>query len=336
MLQIRDKNLKIKKLSKEQLIISIDRLTRFKEPEIKYLRVFKEIISSNLIEPKLKKSELDEMDYSKLTELAADIINYSLNISDNDLAINQKIYDYENKIFNLNENTKKLLKNKINYKEIIKLLPDDTAPNLKFLKAMNSNNDIKKLRRIENFCFPVEKLILCEGITEEILLPEFAKLCDYNFNENGVYIISAGGKNQVVKYFYRFVQSLKIPIFVLLDNDAKENLREIQPKLRNIDRIHLLRSGEFEDMLPDSLIVKTLEYATKNISIAPIEGIQDYKSKVEFLEEFFRHRGLHEFKKAEFAQLVKENIKTSSDISQEVKDIIKEIKGTKVPLKNGV
>ena len=36
-----EKDFKIKKLSTNQIIISIDRLTRFKETEEKYLRVFK-------------------------------------------------------------------------------------------------------------------------------------------------------------------------------------------------------------------------------------------------------------------------------------------------------
>lgn len=53
--------MKIKPLTEEQLIISIDRLTRFKDTETKYLRVFKDIITNNLIEPKYKKSELDEL-----------------------------------------------------------------------------------------------------------------------------------------------------------------------------------------------------------------------------------------------------------------------------------
>lgn len=52
--------MKIKPLTEEQLIISIDRLTRFKDTETKYLRVFKDIITNNLIEPKYKKSELDD------------------------------------------------------------------------------------------------------------------------------------------------------------------------------------------------------------------------------------------------------------------------------------
>lgn len=323
-------NLKIKPLTKEQIIISVDRLTRFKDTETKYLRVFKDIISGNLILPKIKKTELDKLDYSALKDIAEKIINYSLSefypeLNDNYI-INQRLYDYEKSVFNLDENTEKLLKNKINYNAIIKLLNTDNLPlNLKWLKSLEDKEQSRGL------LFPVKKVILCEGITEEILLPEFARLCNYDFKENGIYVISAGGKNQVVKYFYKFAQNLKLPVFILLDNDAKENLEEIIPKLRPIDKIHLLKCGEFEDLLPNELIIKTLNYATKNISLAPIEGLEEYNSKVEFLEEFFKHRGLHEFKKAEFAELVKENISSLEDISEEIKEIIFEISNLSLP-----
>lgn len=337
--------MKIKPLTTQQLIISIDRLTRFKEPEIKYLRVFKDIIINNLIEPKLKKSELDNMDYEDIKNLAEEIINYSLtchseqNTKTRSFAkaqddnceeshknlINQRLYDYENSVFKINDEVQKLLKNKINYKEILKLLPDDNPVNLEFLKSLarNSSNWVKKV-------------IICEGITEEILLPVFAKICGYDFKEHGIYVISAGGKNQVVKYFYNYADCLKIPIFVLLDNDASENLAEIRPRLRSFDKIHLLKSGEFEDLLPDSLIIKTLNYASENISIVAVEDLANAPSKVEFLEEFFRHRGMHEFKKAEFARLVKENIKDINDISDEIKEIINEIKKRCTTPLNGV
>lgn len=323
-------NLKIKPLTKEQIIISVDRLTRFKDTETKYLRVFKDIISGNLILPKIKKTELDKLDYSALKDIAEKIINYSLSefyseLNDNYI-INQRLYDYEKSVFNLDENTEKLLKNKINYNAIIKLLNTDNLPlNLKWLKSLEDKVQAQGL------LFPVKKVILCEGITEEILLPEFARLCNYDFNENGIYVISAGGKNQVVKYFYKYAQNLKLPVFILLDNDAKENLEEIIPKLRPIDKIHLLKCGEFEDLLPNELIIKTLNYATKNISLAPIEELEEYNSKVEFLEEFFKHRGLHEFKKAEFAELVKENISSLDDISEEIKEIIFEISNLSLP-----
>lgn len=314
----------IKPLTKEQIIISIDRLTRFKEPEIKYLRVFKEIILNNLIDPKFKKSELEEMSYEQIRDYAQQIINFSIGKEPDDAQINKRLYDYENSIFKINTQTQNLLRNKINYSAIIDLLPKNIPNNLKFLKSLSTSN-FKQERIKEGFCFPIEKIILCEGITEEILLPKFAKICGYDFNKNGIYIVSAGGKNQVVKYFYNFADCLKIPIFVLLDNDAKDNLKQIQPKLRPIDKVHLVKSGEFEDLLPNNLIIKTLNYATKNISIAPIEEIEKYGSKVEFLEEFFKHRGLHEFKKSEFAQEVKTNIQNMNDISNEIKEIIEKI-----------
>lgn len=316
--------MKIKQLTKDQLIISVDRLTRFKEPEIKYLRVFKDVILNNLIEPKFKKSELDEMDYEEIKSYAEQIINYALPIN-KDLSINQKLYDYENTVFNIDPKAEILLKNKINYKEILKLISGKTPKNLSFLKTLAYGYK-------ERYCFPIEKIILCEGITEEILLPAFAKICGYDFDKNGIYIISAGGKNQVVKYFYNYANCLKIPIFVLLDNDAEENLTEIRPRLRGFDKIHLLKSGEFEDLLPNSLLIKTLNYTTQNISLAPIEGLETSTSKVEFLEEFFRHRGLHEFKKAEFAQAVKENITGMDDISTEIAEIIEELSHKKTPV----
>ena len=316
------KEYKIKPLTKEQLIISIDRLTRFKNPETKYLRVFKDIIVTNLIEPKYKKSELDEIPCQKLKELAEQIINSSIP-ENNDFNINKKLYEYECNLFNISENIKTLIDNRINYKEILKLLPDNVPENLKYLKILNGENIPKGL-------YPIKKIILCEGITEEILLPEFAKICNYNLKEHGIYIISAGGKNQVVKYFYEFAECLKIPIFVLLDSDAQDNLNQIKPKLRAFDKIHLVKSGEFEDLLPKSLILKTLNYEIKNISIPSLEGLDGTNSTVEFLEEFFRHRGLHEFKKADFAQAVKANISNMSDVSDEIKEIFNELTDIKI------
>ena len=93
------KNLKVKPLTKEQIIISIDRLTRFKNTEVKYFRVFSDILINNLISPKFKKSDLEKMDYEELKSWAEYIINYSLeslagNLED-DYLINQRLYDYE-------------------------------------------------------------------------------------------------------------------------------------------------------------------------------------------------------------------------------------------------
>lgn len=324
-------NVKVKPLTKEQLTISIDRLTRFKNPEVKYLRVFGELITNNLIQPKYKKSDIEKMDSEEVKKLAELIINYSLeNLGlpkDEDYIINQRLYDYEKSIYIINENIEKFLKNKINYKAFVTLIDENSPKNLKWLKALGSPMDIKQERFKNSLRFPVEKVVIAEGATEETLLPEFAKRCGYDFDKEGIYVLSAGGKNQVVKLYYRLVDSLKLPIFVLLDKDAKENLEEIKPKLRSIDKIHLLACGEFEDLLPLELVQRTLDYQLNNISMMEIEMLNAPEPRVKILEEVFKTRGMHEFKKVEFAQMVKKNIKTNADISDEICEIINEIKG---------
>lgn len=321
-------SIKIKPLTKEQIIISADRLTRFKFTEQKYLRVFTDILVNNLISPKMKKTEIEETDYKKITELAEYIINSSLEnlgISiQNSGKINKKLKQYENLVFVLESSCEKLLDNNINYDGILELLGKPDVKNLQWLKSLASDSDPIALRELHSLKFPISTVLICEGITEETLLPEFAKLMDFDFDKNGIFVLSAGGKNQVVKTFYKLVECLKLPIFVLLDKDAEENYREILPKMRKIDRIHLIEHGEFEDILPVKLLEKTLAFATKNISVAE-EGEIHEGETVEFLTDFFKHRGLHEFKKAEFAHMVKENISSKEDVSEEISEILKEL-----------
>lgn len=320
-------DIKIKNLTFEQIKISFDRLTRFKYTEDKYLRVFKDVILSNLIEPKYKRKDLDEMPYSKLKELAEYIFNISLNslseVNENSLIINKKIKEYENSVFNLSSDVNILLDNNINYDALVDILPNDLLPNnLIWLKSLKLGGN---LREIEGIKFPIEVVVITEGITEEILLPVFADNLGLNFDKKGIQVISAGGKNQVVKLVYTLSEQLKIPMFVLLDNDAKSNYEQILPKLRKFDKIHLLNHGEFEDILPKELILKTLNDYFKNLNIIDVNEFEDERM-VKNLEEIFKKKGFHEFKKAEFAQLVKEHISEKEDLSGEIKSIIDELK----------
>jgi hypothetical protein len=324
------KNSKVKPLTKEQLIISVDRLTRFKNTEVKYLRVFSDILTNNLISPKFKKSDLEAMDYEELKSWAEYIINYSLEELgfelDKDFSLNQRLFEYENIVFECDKNVQKLIKNKINYKAFLSFISEDSPKNLRWLKALATNVDMDKIRAEKSLRFPIRMVVIAEGATEETLLPEFAKHCEFDFDKHGVYVLSAGGKNQVVKMFYQLVETLKLPIFVLLDKDAKDNLEEIKPRLRSIDKIHLLACGEFEDLLPLNLVKKTLEYELSNISIIEKEMFDSDEPRAKILEEVFKTRGMHEFKKVEFAQLVKKNIKSRDDISPEIAEIIEEIR----------
>lgn len=317
--------MKYKKLTNDQIIISLDRLTRFKNTREKYLRVFTDILISNLIEPKLKKNEIYNLDFNILAQYVSEIFNNSLSSNDNNYIINNILAKYENSIFNIDEPTQCLLNNNINYSGAIKLIGKDAPVNLKWLKSLNDCENLSELRRINLLKFPIEKVILVEGITEEILLPAFSKYLGYDFYAHGIQLIPAGGKNQVVKLYYKLAQELKIPIFVLLDKDAEENITQIKPKLRKMDKIHLVSCGEFEDLLPKELVIKTVNSEFKNFLTIKKDDLNYDMPTAKVLEELFKTKGLHEFKKADFAKLVKENISTMADISEEIKKIIEEI-----------
>lgn len=322
-----EEKLKIKQLTKQQIIISLDRLTRFKNTEDKYLRVFKDIIISNLIEPKYKKSELNLMDYKLIKDLAQEIINYSLEKMDNGRQqeiINQKLSSYEKSVFKFGKNVESLLDNKIDYKSALVFFEGDLPLNLKWLKSLV--DDENQVENRENFGlkFPIEKVVLVEGITEEILLPKFARILGRDFDKMGINLISAGGKNQVVKLFYQFAETLKLPIFVLLDSDAGENFEEIRPRLRKGDKVHILKKGEFEDVLPLNLIKRTLNQVFRNFSSVCLEDLRQDLPMTQVLADIFKQRGM-EFKKAEFAALVGENVSSKNDISPEIELIISEL-----------
>lgn len=326
--------MKFKVLTKEQLVISLDRLTRFKNTKDKYLRVFSDILTSNLIEPKLKRVDIENMDYSLVSNYVSKIINESLGCVSESFIINDFLKEYENSVFINDDNTQKLLDNNINYEKFIDILDKDCSINLNWLKKIRSiikeekiiNLELLKDYRYKNLLkYPIEKVLLVEGITEEILLPVFSKYLGYDFNANGVQIIAAGGKNQVVKMYYKLIEELNIPIFVLLDKDAEDNIKQIKPRLRKGDKIHLVSCGEFEDLLPKSLILKTVNSHFKNFLSITKEDLITEESTVKNLEEIFKNRGLHVFKKAEFANLVKDEISSEEDISAEIIAIIREI-----------
>lgn len=332
--------MRFKKLSKDQIIISLDRLTRFKPTKEKYLRVFSDILVNNLIEPKYKRNDIEKLDFSLISKLVSVIINDSLSIytSYNNLNKNINIFlqEYENSVFVNDVETQKLLNNDINYLGVADLISEDCPVNLKWLREIITilvNSDIEsakkqsiELRQAKFLKYPLKKIILAEGITEEILLPAFSRYLGHDFYSEGIQIIAAGGKNQVVKMYYKLTQEVKLPIFVLLDKDAEENIRQIEPRLRDIDCIHLVSCGEFEDLLPKSLIVKTVNSHFENFLSINETDLNIDMPTAKILEEIFKTRGLHEFKKAEFAKLVREKITEESDISDEIKSIISEIK----------
>jgi hypothetical protein len=168
----------------------------------------------------------------------------------------------------------------------------------------------------------VQKVILVEGATEEILLPKFASVLGFDFVQNGVFVIASGGKNQVVKDYLFNRENLKLPIGVLLDSDAKEQLEDISCVLRSQDRAFLIEDGEFEDILPLGLILKTLNFEFKNINLVQESELSGDRPMSHKLYDLYKLKGFGEFKKVEFAKAVFEYIKTKDDAGEKIQNLI--------------
>ena len=329
---------KIKPMTLDELILAVDRLTRFKFPEDKYNRVFKEMISKYLISPKIGFKDYDKLSNSEICGLVEQIFETSIScfnekLENYDKKLYKNLANFDNNLFNVNEETKRLMDAQIPYEAILTLMKKTSkkfyCKNLKFLNELfNTTKDVKEIRQKEKTLFPIEKVVLAEGITEEILLPKFANILGFDFDENGIVVIPAGGKNQVAKEYINLRERLKVPIVILLDADATEVAQRISNKLRTEDKLILIEKGEFEDILPLSLLKMAINYKYINIFKIKESDFSDELSRVKDLEEIYRINGLGEFKKAEFAHNIETILDktTAKDVSVEIKHIVDEIK----------
>ena len=325
--------IKFHTMSRQDLVLSLDRLTRFKYPAFKYYRVFNEILSKYLISPKLSRAKIEKLDIKTYISYVETIWNASVNVEigqiSSDNKINRLITAEEMSFYNLNDELTALINANLDYESVLKLIsPCGTTPlNLKrLILYKNGDFEPQKLRERYNLKFPVEKVVLCEGITEEILLPAFAAAYGYNFDKFGVHLISAGGKNQVAKLYCELKDELKLPIFVLLDADAQKTAETINGMLRNSDKIHLIHHGEFEDLFSLFLIKRTINNRYKNILQCAVSDFKSDKPMTKILADYFRINNLGDFQKAEFAKEILKNIKGEADLTEEIRAIIAEIK----------
>ncbi|MEJ5265768.1 MAG: AAA family ATPase [Bacteroidales bacterium] len=70
--------------------------------------------------------------------------------------------------------------------------------------------------------FFAKKVILVEGMTEELALPIYLERLGLDVLEKGIDIIGVGGKGELAKW-WRFFTAFEIPCYVCFDNDAKDD-----------------------------------------------------------------------------------------------------------------
>lgn len=330
------KNIKFLPVTSKDLILSLDRLTRFKYPEIKYYRVFSELLCKYLKEPKLSKNEIKELDINTLKALVEKVWNESAKKLSPDVlpdyGLNSALKDELLRTYNLSFDMQNLVDIKININAVLSLIKKNPSLPLNLKRLVLIENDYKKLtkkREKYNLRFPVEKVLLCEGATEEILMPKFSVLCGYNFDTHGVKLISAGGKNQVAKLYCELKDELNIPVFILLDADAMETAARIESVKRDGDFIYLIKHGEFEDIFSLNLIKRTINKRFKNICECCIADFKRQEPMTKVLAEFFRLNNLGDFQKADFAKELGENLKYETDLTEEIVQIVEKIKDLK-------
>lgn len=313
--------MKFKVPEKNFIKISIDRLTRFKPISEKYERVFNDILNKYLIS-----KEYVFLDEDEKMKVAVQIFNSAFS-KVSDFSLNEIIKNDEERIFYVNKKDEKYLNSKIDFKSALDLFKEDELPlNLKRLK-LQGNLKSSDTRIKYSTLFPIEKIILVEGITEEILLIEFAKILEFDFKKEGIFVIGAGGKNQVARKYYKLIEEIKIPIFILLDMDAVETTEIIKPKLRNMDKLYKIKSGEFEDILPKNLIKNALNHHfSQNLLIE--DNLIEEGHAVHDISNCYKNNGWGEFKKSDFAKIIREYLIETKNppVSDELKEIINIIK----------
>lgn len=315
--------MKFKIPTKDYIKISIDRLTRFKPVYEKYKRVFDDILNKHLIYDGEKLSCLNE---KEKIELAVKIFNSAFE-EHSDFKLNEIIKKDEEEIFYLTKEEESYLNSKIDFESALQLFNLEELPlNLQRLKLQNGLES-KEVRNKYSTLYPISKVVLVEGITEEILLIEFAKVLNLDFKKEGIFVLGAGGKNQVAKKYYKLIEEIKIPIFILLDSDANETYEIISPKLRKKDEIYKIVSGEFEDILPKNLIKNALNlHFTENL-ITEDNSFEDEHTVID-ITNCYRNNGWGDFKKADFAKIIREYLLTTKNppVSDELITIINKIK----------
>ncbi|MBE7707880.1 MAG: ATP-dependent endonuclease [Cyanobacteria bacterium SIG27] len=315
--------MKFKQIPSDYFITILDRLTRFEPACVRYKRVFDDIINKFCLDEKLKNLSLE--DEIKIVE---EIFNSSIK-QNNDFYINDILMGLEEKYFNFNQSSYQYLSARLNISSMVSEVKknENLAKNVQWLiEISKSKTNILELRKKENLLYPIEKIILCEGQTEHTLLETIFKKLNYDINQNGVLILPAGGKNQVARKYYSMLEYVKLPFFILLDKDAMPIKDLIEPKLRPVDTIYLIKNGEIEDIIPQNILQKTINIVHKNELNCMFDDFDPDKSMVYNLENIYKKYGFGEFKKAKFAHELKEYIEFNTTLGDFKNSELVEIK----------
>jgi putative ATP-dependent endonuclease of OLD family len=140
-------------------------------------------------------------------------------------------------------------------------------------------------------------LILVEGETEELVIPELLSSLDIHCNPLGISVIGVNGKNQIPKY-WRLYSKFNIPIIVVFDND---NTAEKVSSNKNIANCFGISVADITDGVD---VIKIIDSKTSPISKLVI---LEQNFETAFKKEIDKqgHQGSYEIFLAEARELIK-------------------------------
>jgi hypothetical protein len=169
--------------------------------------------------------------------------------------------------------------------------------------------------------FQPNLILLVEGETETILLSHFARLLGHNFSSMGVMIVSCGGAKQVARRYFELRDVVTLPVVLVVDDDAGEEIEVAAESLRDSDRLHIWKAGELEDTLETHVLVHQLNMFLQSAGAGGSVSHNDFppgERRTAILNKLWRARGLGNFDKIGFAELMSTHIRDKTDVPQDV------------------
>lgn len=189
------------------------------------------------------------------------------------------------------------------------------------VSALSTVLTSQPMREIASFSAvprPFKMLVIVEGETEKHLLPLFAQTRGLDLNAMGIALHPAGGKNHVLSLYRNYLLWLRIPMFIVLDSDARAVADELREMLRPGDYIFEIEEGEFEDLYDLKLTLATINRHYQPYPEVTPERFADLAAqnrangRVQSLRAVWQAYHLGSFDKVKFAELYGELFQRSS------------------------
>jgi len=208
------------------------------------------------------------------------------------------------------------------------------------IERLKEEADLKKilyeLGHKPSDIFFADKILLVEGHTEKVVLPILAKKIGIDLSEYGVSILPTRGKDKGkyhLKMWVEITRNAVVPIFMILDKNAKNELMAIKNQnLIEEDHTYLWEKGNIEDYYPSEIFAKAAikviekDYSIK-LSDEDKKKIKD-QTNIKTIEDILKKSGKrYDGWKVEIGREVAKEM-TERDIEEEIKKVIERIART--------